>query len=113
MGDLTDRTGVSAPRWMVSVAGGDQAEFDALFPDYVVECDEHLTAAGRVLLDIEHDAERISREQLDALFRSFHSIKGLSGMVGLHEAERLAHHLETYLGAVRKGRATLIAEGVQ
>lgn len=89
-------------------------EYDpaALFPDYVVECEEHLTAAGRVLLDLEASTERLEPTQLDSLFRDFHTVKGLSAMVGLHEAERLSHHLEGYLGALRKGRAALTQEGV-
>lgn len=84
----------------------------ALFMDYVVEVEEHLTAAGRVLLDLEATAGRFDRGQLDGLFRNFHTVKGLSGMVGLQEAELLAHQLESYLGAVRKGRIGLSAAGL-
>jgi two-component system chemotaxis sensor kinase CheA len=90
----------------------DDQDSAALFPDYVAECEEHLTSAGRLLLDIEAAPGRFDRSQLDSLFRSFHSIKGLSGMVGLQEAERLSHHLENYLGAVRKGRVDFGPEGV-
>lgn len=84
----------------------------ALYSDYAAECEQHLTSAGRVLLDLEAAPERLDRGQLDGLFRGFHTVKGLSGMVGLREAEQLAHHLESYLGAVRKDRAALSAEGV-
>jgi len=85
---------------------------DELFADYVAECDEHLTAAVRTLLDLEADPDRVDPTQLHALFRNFHTVKGLSGMVGLGDAERLAHQLETYLGAVRKSHTTLSADGV-
>jgi two-component system chemotaxis sensor kinase CheA len=95
------------------VPSPDANDFDALFPEYVAECEEHLSAAGRTLLALESEPGRVGRDQIDGLFRNFHTIKGLSGMVGLREAERLAHHLETYLGAVRKGRAALSAEGVE
>jgi two-component system chemotaxis sensor kinase CheA len=93
------------------VPGSDENDPD-LFPDYVAECDEHLTAAGQVLLDLEADPDRFDRDRLDSLFRNFHTVKGLSGMVGLRAAEELAHHLESYLGAVRKGDAILSAEGL-
>jgi two-component system chemotaxis sensor kinase CheA len=87
-------------------------DFADLLPDYVAECDEHLTAAGRVLLAVEPAPDRIGGEQLDELFRAFHTIKGLSGMMGVGDAERLAHGLESYLGAIRKGQIGLTATGV-
>ncbi|HEV3436017.1 MAG TPA: Hpt domain-containing protein, partial [Gemmata sp.] len=84
----------------------------ALFPEYVAECEEHLTSAGQILLALETAPDRLNRNQLDGLFRNFHTVKGLSGMVGLHEAERLAHDLENYLGVIRKGLALLSVEGM-
>jgi two-component system chemotaxis sensor kinase CheA len=84
------------------VPSSDDNDSAALFSDYVAECEEHLTSAGQILLDLESAPDRFDRDQLAGLFRNFHTVKGLSGMVGLHEAERLAHHLESYLGAVRK-----------
>ena len=94
------------------MSGRDDPDPAALFPDYVAECEEHLTSAGRVLLDLESAPGRHDRGQVDTLFRNFHTVKGLSAMVGLREAERLAHALEGYLGAVRKDRAALSAAGV-
>ena len=92
--------------------GSDADSFPDFFPDYVAECEEHLTAAGQVLLDLESAPDRIERRQLDGLFRNFHTIKGLSGMIGVRAAERLSHHLEGYLGAVRKGHTAITAAGV-
>jgi two-component system chemotaxis sensor kinase CheA len=82
--------------------------------DYVAECDEHLSAARRTLLDLEatRNVASADREQVDALFRAFHTVKGLSGMVGARAAEEVAHGLEAYLGAVRKGQVTLTERGV-
>ena len=40
---------------------------------------------------------------LEELFRSFHSLKGISAMVELREAELLAHHMESCLRAIRQG----------
>lgn len=82
--------------------------------DYVAECDEHLSAARRLLLDLDEfeHPNVVHRGQLDELFRAFHTVKGLSGMVGARAAEGAAHHLENYLGAVRKGHPPLTAAGV-
>jgi chemotaxis protein histidine kinase CheA len=82
--------------------------------DYVAECDEHLAAARRGLFELETlgDLSSAGREPLDALFRAFHTIKGLSAMVGAQAAEDAAHRLEAYLGAVRGGDAPLTESGV-
>lgn len=82
--------------------------------DFAAECDEHLSSARQVLLDLEAtpDAAYTTGDRLDALFRHFHTVKGLSGMVGARAAEDFAHHLETYLGAVRKGRLMFTDLGV-
>ena len=78
---------------------------DAFMAEYLAECDEHLTAVRRVLLDAERRDGTLTPSALEELFRSFHSIKGLSGMVEVREAEQLAHHMESYLRALR-GRST-------
>ena len=91
---------------------------DAPFPDflddYFAECDEHLTGVRRVLLTLEGSVGRaeINRAALDELFRHFHSVKGISGMVELRQAEDLAHRLEDYLRVLRQGAATLSADGM-
>jgi two-component system chemotaxis sensor kinase CheA len=46
------------------------------------------------------------------LFRSFHSLKGIAGMVDHRETEALAHELESYLRALREGDAILTATGM-
>src|SRR4051812_8861652 len=99
-------------RWRVSVSANDRADLDDLFPDYLVECDEHLTGARSLLLGLEANPGGARREQPDGLFRHFHTIKGLSGIAGVREAEQLAHHLETYLGPLRQNPAALTADGV-
>ena len=94
----------------------DGGEFFAQFlDDYFAECDEHLTLVRRNLLALEERAGRAGLDLplLDELFRSFHTLKGISGMVGLGEAEQLAHHMESYLRALRQGEARLGAQGVE
>ncbi len=94
----------------------DSGEFFAQFlDDYFAECDEHLTLVRRHLLALEKQIGRpgFDPSLLDELFRSFHTLKGISGMVGLSEAEQLAHHMEGYLRALRQQDATLGEEGVE
>jgi two-component system chemotaxis sensor kinase CheA len=82
--------------------------------DYFAECDEHMTAVRRDLLALESHlgAATVDRSLLDGLFRAFHTLKGLSGMVGVKEAEQLAHHTESYLRALRDGRLPLTRAGM-
>jgi len=94
----------------------DGGEFFAQFlDDYFAECDEHLTLVRRHLLALEGEVGRpgVDPSLLDELFRSFHTLKGISGMVGLGEAEQLAHHMESYLRALRQKGATLSQEGAE
>lgn len=91
-------------------------EFFAQFlDDYFAECDEHLTLVRRHLLALENQIGRpgVDQSLLDELFRSFHTLKGISGMVGLGAAEQLAHHMESYLRALRHGEAALGVAGVE
>jgi two-component system, chemotaxis family, sensor kinase CheA len=82
--------------------------------DYFAECDDHLRIVRNKLLSLEHDLSEsaMDRAMLDELFRSFHSLKGISGMVGLREAEQLAHQMESYLRALRENQLKLTQDGV-
>ena len=87
--------------------------FDQFLDDYYAECDEHLVSIRRslVILEDEIEAQAVDRALLDNLFRSFHTLKGISGMVGLSAAEQLAHELESYLRELREGNVVLTASG--
>jgi two-component system chemotaxis sensor kinase CheA len=94
----------------------DGGEFFAQFlDDYFAECDEHLTLVRRHLLALEEQLGRpeVDPSLLDELFRSFHTLKGISAMVDLSEAEQLAHHMESYLRALRQKEARPGVEGVE
>ena len=88
--------------------------FSDFLDDFFAESDEHLTGVRRLLLTLEASVGHadINRPVLDELFRHFHSLKGISGMVELRQAEDLAHRLEEYLRVLRKGQVSLSAEGI-
>ena len=88
---------------------------DGFLDDYFAECDEHLTTVRRGLLALEGS---VGRRRPDAsvteeLFRTFHSIKGIAGMVEHRATEQLAHEMETYLRAVREGDTRLTTPGIE
>lgn len=92
----------------------DQDFLAEFLDDYFAECDEHLTTVRRDVLALEPfvNQERVDRSLLDELFSSFHTLKGLSGMVGVREAEELAHHMESYLRVLRQDQASLTQAGL-
>lgn len=89
--------------------------FEGFLDDYFAECDEHLTAARRALVTLDRamDNPATERAVVEELFRIYHSLKGISGMVELRAAEQLAHELESYLRALRAREVRLTTEGVE
>src|SRR5438552_12690398 len=67
--------------------------------DYFLESEEHLGSIRRNLLVMEAFANRnrIDPGVVDELLGALHSLKGLSAMVGFHEAEQVAHAMEDSL----------------
>ena len=88
--------------------------FDQFLNDYFAESEEHLTLARTTMLSIESaGANRaVAANVLDELLRNFHSLKGLSAMVGLEEATQLAHHIEDYLKELKRPDTAISAEGI-
>ena len=82
--------------------------------DYFAEAEEHLATIRRALLTLEQSVgrPRIDGAVIEELFRSFHSLKGIAGMVDHRETESLAHELEEYLRALRDGDAALTHAGM-
>jgi chemotaxis protein histidine kinase CheA len=100
--------------WVPDAERGSSTFSEAFLDDYFAECDEHLRAIRGALLKLEAALKerRLDTTALEQIFRGCHSLKGLSGMVELREAETLAHELESYLRWLREGKLGLTAAGV-
>ena len=87
---------------------------DTFLDDYFAECDEHLTTVRRTLLALDSSIGRSRPDPTvtEELFRAFHSLKGIAGMIEHREIEMLAHEMESYLRAVREGDVRLTTAGV-
>ena len=57
------------------------------------------------LLELEHDPT--NREEISAVFRCMHTIKGSAAMFGFQDISNFAHEIETVLELVRDGSLTL------
>jgi two-component system, chemotaxis family, sensor kinase CheA len=77
---------------------GDGGAFRAIFFE---EAQEHLAATEAVLLGL--DTESPSDDDLNAIFRAVHSIKGSAAMLGFTDIASLTHVLENLLDLLRKG----------
>jgi two-component system chemotaxis sensor kinase CheA len=63
---------------------------------------------GMLVLEKTPDVQDpTAREQVDAIFRAMHTIKGSSRLLGFGAIGRLAHTMENILGAVREGSQKL------
>ena len=90
-----------------SGALGDTSDFRAIFFE---EADEHVAAIESVLLRLNQAAP--DAEDLNAIFRAAHSIKGTSGMLGFSEITSVTHVLENLLDDLRKGERQLTEEAL-
>jgi two-component system chemotaxis sensor kinase CheA len=87
--------------------------FSDFLDDYFAECNDHVMGVRRLLLALEVSVWRADINRvLEELFRHFHSLKGISGMIELRPAEDLGHHLEDYLRVLRQSEGILTADGV-
>lgn len=77
-------------------------ELDQFKRTYIAECFELLSEMEERLLAL--DLEATDPEQLNAIFRCAHSIKGGSGAFGLDYITQFTHVLEALLDALREGK---------
>ncbi|MGZ8201964.1 MAG: chemotaxis protein CheW [Burkholderiales bacterium] len=81
------------------------------YPVFFDESEEHLAAMERLLLGL--DSSCASNDELNAIFRAAHSIKGSSSMFGFNDIADLTHELETLLDRLRKHEIALDPEMVE
>lgn len=85
----------------------DMSQFYEVFFD---ESEELLAEAERLLLGI--DLENPDVEELNAIFRAAHSIKGGAATFGMMDMTEITHVLENLLDKIRKNEMALTAEHV-
>ena len=72
-----------------------------ILADFIAEANEHLESSDLHLMTLENEPG--NRELLDAVFRAFHSIKGVAGFLGLDGIKILSHEAENLLDRIRNG----------
>lgn len=85
-------------------------DMSQFFQVFFEEAEELLAEMEKLLLAI--DMEAPDAEDLNAIFRAAHSIKGGAGTFGLTDLTEVTHVLESLLDKIRKGEMALTGEHV-
>ncbi len=88
--------------------GIDLGQFHAIFFE---EAGEHLAIMESLLLGIGEEPP--SDDDLNAIFRAAHSIKGGAAMFGFNDVAGLTHDMESVLDLVRKHQLNLTSDMVE
>jgi len=80
---------------------------DSITTDFIIEAREILERLGEQLVALENTPNDI--EQLNAVFRGFHTLKGGAGFLSVHAIVELCHAAEEALGLARCGKIQLQA----
>ncbi len=78
--------------------------------DFINESNEALEKTELVLLGLEENLAAggdVDENDINSIFRTFHSIKGSAGFIGLVSMNQLTHEAETLLDNIRKGKTDL------
>jgi two-component system chemotaxis sensor kinase CheA len=86
----------------------DMKQFYQAFFD---EAGELLSEAEHLLLNV--DLDHPDQEQINAIFRAAHSIKGGAATFGFNDMTEITHELETLLDRIRKHEMTFLPEHVE
>lgn len=89
------------------MTGGTRRDEARFRREFLAEAEGLLDQAAEVFARLRAAPEDPSPEDVNALFRSVHSLKGVAGMVGLSGITSLAHDLEGALDRLRMGRLAL------
>ncbi len=83
-------------------------EMKEIVDSFIVETKEILEKLDLNLIELENKPN--DSDLLNEVFRSFHTIKGTSGFLGLDKLTQVTHRCEDLLNKLRKGEAVLTPE---
>jgi two-component system, chemotaxis family, sensor kinase CheA len=78
---------------------GPQVQDLSLLTDFIAEGLEYIDEIEVNILNLEQDPG--NRDYINAIFRPFHSVKGVASFLNLEEIRQLAHNLENLLDKAR------------
>ena len=78
-----------------AAAAADSLQDDSLLKDFIIEASEYIDEIEVNILNLEQEPE--NKDYINAIFRPFHSIKGVASFLNLDVIRDLAHKLENLL----------------
>ncbi|MBU1052831.1 MAG: chemotaxis protein CheA [Proteobacteria bacterium] len=79
-----------------------------IISDFIVESLDNLASIEISLMDLEQDPTDV--ETINAIFRPFHTVKGVSGFLNFNKINQFAHKVENLLDKARNGELTINAD---
>lgn len=79
-----------------------ELDLDEFLEDFFEEAKEHIEHIEIGILNLERDMN--NKDIINDIFRSFHTIKGLSGFVSQYNIEKISHITENVLVNIRKSK---------
>ncbi|OGS36625.1 MAG: hypothetical protein A2293_09675 [Elusimicrobia bacterium RIFOXYB2_FULL_49_7] len=82
----------------------------SLVTDFINEANDHLESIETKTMELETDPSNATL--LNDIFRPLHTIKGVSGFLGMRHVNQVAHESETLLDLARTGKIFMDREGI-
>lgn len=86
------------------------AQDPELLSDFILEAREHLATIESQSMALEQNPA--DSEAIHAIFRGFHTIKGLAGFLELGTIQNVSHEVETLLDLARTGRLEITSDAI-
>lgn len=91
-----------APPYDPDPNNGIPLEDETFIQEFLNEAGDHLNTIDQSVLSLEKNPHNM--DALNAIFRAYHTIKGISAMLGLEDLRQLAHVAETLLDLARQDK---------
>ncbi|HSD94179.1 MAG TPA: Hpt domain-containing protein, partial [Syntrophales bacterium] len=88
-----------APAGADAASGNDRVQDESLLKDFITEGLEYIGEIEVNILNLEQEPD--NKDYINAIFRPFHSVKGVASFLNLDGIRTLAHDLETLLDKAR------------
>jgi two-component system chemotaxis sensor kinase CheA len=73
--------------------------------EFIAEAEDLLEESQRLILEIQDTfSSGLNPDTINALFRTMHTLKGVSGLFGLQGVMQISHALEALMDDVRLGK---------
>ena len=107
---LQEQSGGTIPSFQTEIEISSINADATLLTEFIAEATEHLQNSDTYLLQLESSPG--DDELINALFRAFHTIKGVAGFLSLGAIQTLAHATESLLDKVRKKEFSLSGHSI-